>query len=194
MMCRSLPIFIQVPSLDPIQAIIPIVGTICSGCYQRHTGPDGSAVHQTHLSCSAKPCRARARLIGFAVAPEKLCDRPSSGPYRRAVAHMPDFFSQEDLMDKLTAIKGALCITAAVVSTSVFGDQLSRGELSNGGRHTAAPETADEVAPLPDGALPADKGGREGKALPSKIELEIDLTMRRLCVAGGRHRAHRSRR
>jgi len=94
-------------------------------------------------------------------------------------------------MDKLTAIKGALCIIAAIVSTSVFGDQLSRGELRNGARHTAAPGTAGEVAPPPHSALPIDKGDQEGKALPSKIELEISLTMRRLRIAGGRHRAHR---
>ena len=61
MMCRSLPIFIEVPSLDPIQAIIPTVGTVCSGCYQQHTGLDGqhgTPARKTHLSMlrQAVPC------------------------------------------------------------------------------------------------------------------------------------------
>jgi hypothetical protein len=111
-------------------------------------------------------------------------------------------------MDKLTAIKGALCIIAAFVSTSVFGDQLppkanderaagihlSRGEPSDVPRHTTAPETSDDFASPPESTSPSDKLGSEGKALPPKFELEISLTMRRVRIARGRHRAPRSSR
>jgi hypothetical protein len=119
---------------------------------------------------------------------------------------MPDLFSQEDLMGKLTTIKSALCISAAIVSTSVFGDQLKPkaddepqesvqfSRLSDVPRQTTAPGTSHGFDVPPESAFPTDKFGREGKTLPSKIELEIDLTMRRLRITGGRHRAHRSHR
>jgi hypothetical protein len=105
-------------------------------------------------------------------------------------------------MDKFTAVKAALCIMAAVASTSAFaarlwlntrptGDMcLSRGELS--GAPATAPGIPDDLDSSPgNGALPADKAGPEGKAPPSQIKLNIILTMRRPRIAAGRHRAHR---
>jgi hypothetical protein len=79
-------------------------------------------------------------------------------------------------MDKLTAIKGALCIIA-IVSTSAFGDQLgpkannkpvegiqlSRGELGNGPPHATAPGIPDAFDPPPESASPADKFGKESE-------------------------------
>jgi hypothetical protein len=112
-------------------------------------------------------------------------------------------FCRRIWMDKLTAIKGALCIIAAFVSTAASGDQLgpnandkpvegiqlSRGELGNVPPHMTAPGISDAFDPPSESALPAVK---LDEVRPSKFKLEISLTMRRLHVAGRRHRAHRS--
>ena len=108
-------------------------------------------------------------------------------------------------MDRRTAIKAALCIIAAVASTSAFAGQLrpsvdgrrigdvrlSRGELSDAPLHATAPGTPDDFDPRPENVLPTDKLQRERKAPPSEIKLDITLTMRRPRIAGGRHRVHR---
>lgn len=109
-------------------------------------------------------------------------------------------------MDKLAAIKAALCIIATIVSTSGFasqlwpnvdnksagGLQLSRSELSDMPLHATALGTPDDFDPRPHGVLPTDRVESEGKAPRSKIKLEITLTMRRQRMAGGKHSAHRS--
>src|SRR5882672_1981153 len=107
-------------------------------------------------------------------------------------------------MDKFTAIKAALCVVAAIASTSAFAERLwpntrptgdmwlSRGELSDAPLRATAPGIPDDLdSPPGNGFLPADKAGPEGKAPPSQIKLDIILTMRRPRIAATRHRAHR---
>ncbi len=108
-------------------------------------------------------------------------------------------------MDKLTAVKAALCVVAVIASTSAFAERLwpntrpagdmclSGGELSDAPLRATAPGISDDLdSPPGNGFLPADKVGPEGKAPPSQIKLNITLTMRRPHMTAGRRRAHRS--
>jgi hypothetical protein len=110
-------------------------------------------------------------------------------------------------MDKRNAIKAALCVIAAIASTSAVAAQywpnaadrpardvwLSRGEPAAAPLHATAPETPDDLGPPPGGVFPpADKVDREGMTPPLEIKLDIVLTMRRPHKAGRRHRAVRS--
>jgi hypothetical protein len=105
-------------------------------------------------------------------------------------------------MDKLTAIKAALCIIAAIASTSTFAERLwpntaerptnnmCRGEPSDAPLH--ATTQPDDLEPPPGTVfVPADKVDPDGKAPPSEIKLNITLTMRRPRIAHGRRHAHR---
>jgi hypothetical protein len=108
-------------------------------------------------------------------------------------------------MDKRTAIKAALCVVAAIASTSTCAERLwpntrpagdvclSRGELSDAPLRAIAPGTPDDLdSPPGNGLLPTDRVDPEGKAPPSQIKLNITLTMRRPHMTAGRRRAHRS--
>jgi hypothetical protein len=110
-------------------------------------------------------------------------------------------------MDKLAAVKAALCIVAAIASTSAFAErlrpnmanrttgeaELSRGELSDAPLHAIEPGTPDDLdSPPGNRLLPTDRVDPEGKAPPSQIKLNITLTMRRPHMTAGRRRAHRS--
>ena len=105
-------------------------------------------------------------------------------------------------MNKRTAIKAALCVVAAIASTSAFAERFwpntaerPTNNMCGGGpsevplRATTQP---DDLEPPPGTVfVPADKVDRDGKAPPSEIKLNITLTMRRPRLArGGRH-AHR---
>jgi hypothetical protein len=106
-------------------------------------------------------------------------------------------------MNKRSAIKAALCVIAAIASTSVFAElfwpntaerppnNVCQGEPSDAPLH--ATTQPDDLEPPPGTVfVPADKVDREGKAPPSEIKLNITLTMRRPRLArGGRH-AHRN--
>jgi len=112
-------------------------------------------------------------------------------------------------MNKHTAIIAALCVIAAVPSTSAVSQQLRQslekptGDVwPNGGEEIrmplrpAAPFNADDLGPLPGNVVVPTEGlGRERqKTSPSQIKVDITLTMRPIHVAGGRHRSiHRCR-
>jgi hypothetical protein len=110
-------------------------------------------------------------------------------------------------MGKRNAIKAALCIIAAVASTSAVAGQylpnaddrpsgdvwLSRGEPGEAPLRATAPEAPDNFDPPPGGVFPpAVKIDREGMTPPSEIKFDIILTMRRPHKSGRRHRAVRS--
>jgi len=110
-------------------------------------------------------------------------------------------------MNKRTAIVAALCVLAALLSTSAVSQQLRQslekptGDVwPNGGEETrtslrpAASFNADDLGPLPGNAIaPTEEVGREPKKTsPSQIKLDITLTMRPIHVAIGRHRSIRS--
>jgi hypothetical protein len=115
--------------------------------------------------------------------------------------------SEEVLMNKRTAIIAALCVIAAVPSTSVVSQQLHQslekptGDVwPNGGEEIrtplrpAAPFNADDLGPLPGNVVVStEELGRErDKTLPSQIKLDITLTMRRTHMADKWHRSIRS--
>ena len=110
-------------------------------------------------------------------------------------------------MNKRTAIMAALCVIAALPSTSAVSQQLRQslerptGDVwPNGGEEIrtelrpAAPFNADDLGPLPgNGVLPTEEFGREfNKTWPSQIKLDITLTVRRSHTADTRHHSIRS--
>ena len=105
-------------------------------------------------------------------------------------------------MNKRTAIKAALCVIAAIASTSAFAERLwpntAEGPKNNmcRGEPSEVPLGAttqpDDLEPPPGTVFAlADKVDRDGKAPPSEIKLNITLTMRRPRLAHGRRHAHR---
>jgi hypothetical protein len=110
-------------------------------------------------------------------------------------------------MDKRTAIKVALCILAAVASTSAVSEPLgpsaaetptgdvwpSHAEKTYAPLRATAPRTADVLdAPPGNVFLPTDEVGRDGKKTsPSEIKLDITLTIRCPHAAAGKYHALR---
>jgi hypothetical protein len=111
-------------------------------------------------------------------------------------------------MDKRTVIKAALCIVAAVASTSAVSGQLrpnlaesptgdvwpTPGEQTRAPRRAAPPIGADDLGPLPGNVILQNDEVRpeEMKTPLWKIKVDITLTMRRPQAAAGTHRSHRS--
>ena len=110
-------------------------------------------------------------------------------------------------MNKRTAIIAALCVIAAVPSTSAVSQQLHEslekptgdvwphgGEEIRTQLRPAAPFNADDLGPLPgNGVVPTEELGRElNKTWPSQIKLDITLIMRRTHTANTRHHSIRS--
>jgi len=115
--------------------------------------------------------------------------------------------SEEVLMNIRTAIIAALCVIAAVPSTSAVSQQLRQslerptgdvwpngGEESRTSLRPATPFNADDLGPLPGKAIaPTEEVGRElNKIWPSQIKLDITLTVRRTHTADTRHHSIRS--
>jgi hypothetical protein len=110
-------------------------------------------------------------------------------------------------MNKRTAIIAALCVILAAVSAPTRSQQLreSRQQPTGDVWPNASEETrtplrpatsfnADDLGPLPGSAVaPTEEVGREPqKTSPSRIEVDITLTMGPIHVASGRHRSFRS--
>ena len=110
-------------------------------------------------------------------------------------------------MNKRTAIIAALCVIAAVPSTSAVSQQLHEslekptgdvwphgGEEIRTQLRPAAPFNADDLGPLPgNGIAPPEEVGREReRTSPSRIKLDVTLTLLRPHATRGRHRSVRS--
>jgi hypothetical protein len=110
-------------------------------------------------------------------------------------------------MNKRTAIIAALCVILAAASAPARSQQLreSRQEPTGdvwpiGGEETrtplrpAAPFNADDLGPLPgNGIAPPEEVVREReRTSPSRIKLDVTLTLLRPHATRGRHRCVRS--
>ena len=110
-------------------------------------------------------------------------------------------------MNKRTAIIAALCVIVAAASTSARSQQLRQSrELPTGdvwpigGEETrtpsrpATPFNADDLGPLPgNGIAPPEEIGREReRTSPSRIKVDVTLTLLRPHATRGRHRCVRS--
>jgi hypothetical protein len=110
-------------------------------------------------------------------------------------------------MNKRTAIIAALCVIVAVLSTSAVSQQLRQnlerptGDVwPNGDEEIrtplrpAAPFNADDLGPLPGNgiAAPEEVGRERERTSPSRIKLDVTLTVRRSHTADTRHHSIRS--
>jgi hypothetical protein len=109
-------------------------------------------------------------------------------------------------MNKRTAIIAALCVISAVLSTSAVSQQLRQGlekpsgdVWPNGGEETrtplrpAEPFNADDLGPLHGNGitLPEEVGRERERTSPSRIKLDVTLTLLRPHATRGRHRSVR---
>ena len=108
-------------------------------------------------------------------------------------------------MNTRTAIKAALWVIAAIISTPAASEHLLQdaAEMPTGdvwpshvGQTSApspatVPTTSNELDP-PAGNIPHEVTPQGKKAPPWEIKLDITLTMRRPHATSGTHRSHRS--
>jgi hypothetical protein len=110
-------------------------------------------------------------------------------------------------MNKRTAIIAALCVVLAAASAPALSQQLRQSRQQptgdvwpNGGEETrtplrpAAPFNADDLGPLPGNgiAAPEEVGRERERTSPSRIKLDVTLTVRRSHTADTRHHSIRS--